>query len=116
MHSLGRAALGVSILPTSSILQVISETDLSCDQVAEHHLKVDKCPSSKVLCSTSHRQFWQKSLESKRANWVHRGTLASGWADRQGPHDQGQDGKKTSCDTEMGQRVIRRDEFCALVD
>ena len=38
-------ALGVSILPTSPILRgwsdirVTSETDLSCDQAAEHRLK-----------------------------------------------------------------------------
>ena len=57
-----------------SDIRVISETDLSCDQMAEHRLKNWQCPSSKVLSL-----FNFAEAVSANESGVQGGKLGSSW-------------------------------------
>ena len=125
-------ALGVSILPTSPILPwlVRHQSYLRNRFVAR---SCGRTPFKELTMSQVSKSFAQlrRGSSGKRV-WSPRGQIGFvvgpwhlvGQIDKdqrtscrhQSWRDQGQDGKETSWNTEMGQRIIRRDEFCALVD
>ena len=77
-------ALGVSILPTSPILSwlVRHQSYLRNRFVVRSS---GRTPFEELSKFQSPLLNFAEAVLAKRANWVRRGTLVSGWADRQGP-------------------------------